>query len=280
VLSQVVADQLGMSPEQITVRTGDTGLLPFGRGSFASRTAVMAGNAAAIAAAKLRRRILRVAGRMLDANPDQLTLEDGCILRLGDPKVALDLRRVAAGAGPGPGTQIEPGDVPGLEETYYFVPPAATFGSGTHVVAVDVDEETGGVRILRYVTVDECGTTLNPMIVEGQVHGGVAHGIGNALLEEAIYDDDGQPLTTSYMDYLLPTAVEVPSIIVGHQEFPSDRNPLGVKGVGESGAVAAPAAVIGAIEDALQPRSLRLTRIPLSPARLVAAVHGAQRLEE
>jgi carbon-monoxide dehydrogenase large subunit len=143
-------------------------------------------------------------------------------------------------------------------------------------VAVEVDGETGGVRILDYVTVDECGTMLNPMIVEGQVHGGVAHGIGNALLEEAVYNEDGQLLTTTYMDYLLPTTMDVPPIRVGHQMFPSDRNPLGAKGVGEGGAVAAPAAVVSAVEDALGPGHVRLTRIPLSPERILEALHLAQ----
>ena len=275
VLSQVVADQLGVCPDDITVRTGDTGLLPYGRGSFASRTAVMAGNAAAIAGATLRRRILGVAARMLGADPSELTIEDGGILWPGHPDATLDLRQVAAAAAPGKGSQSEPGSTPGLEELHYFVPPTATFGSGTHVVAVEVDEETGGVSILDYVTVDECGRMLNPMIVEGQVHGGVAHGIGNALLEEAIYNEDGQLLTTTYMDYLLPTAMDVPPIRVGHQEFPSDRNPLGAKGVGEGGAVAAPAAVINAVEDALQPLPVHLTRIPLSPERLLEAIREA-----
>jgi carbon-monoxide dehydrogenase large subunit len=275
-LSQVVADQLGMSPAEITVRAGDTGLLPYGRGSFASRTAVMAGNAAAIAGAKLRRRILGVAARMLGAEPSELTLVDGCILRAGHPDATVDLRQVAAAAAPGPGSRTEPGTTPGLEELHYFVPPTATFGSGTHVVAVEVDEETGGVSILDYVTVDECGRMLNPMIAEGQVHGGVAHGIGNALLEEAVYSEDGQLLTTTYMDYLLPTAMEVPPIRVGHQEFPSDRNPLGAKGVGEGGAVAAPAAVINAVADALQPLPVRLTRIPLTPERLLEAIREAK----
>jgi carbon-monoxide dehydrogenase large subunit len=276
VLSQVVADQLGVNPDDVTVRTGDTGLLPYGRGSFASRTAVVAGNAAAAAGAKLRGRILRIAGRILGADPSELTIEDGCILWPAHPDATLDLRRVAAAAAPGPRSQTEPGGTPGLEELHYFVPPTATFGSGTHVVAVEVDEQTGRVSILDYVTVDECGRMLNPLIVEGQVHGGVAHGIGNALLEEAVYDDDGQLLTTTYMDYLLPSATEVPPIRVGHQEFPSDRNPLGAKGVGEGGAVAAPAAVINAVEDALQPLPVRLTRIPLSPERLLEAIREAE----
>jgi carbon-monoxide dehydrogenase large subunit len=275
VLSQVVADQLGVRPEDVNVRTGDTGLLAYGRGSFASRTAVMAGNAAAIAAARLRSKILRVAARILDADPVELRIEDACVYWPGHPDATMDLRRVAAAAAPGPRSLTEPGEGPGLEETAYFVPPTATFGSGTHVVAVEVDEGTGGVEVLAYVTVDECGTVLNPMIVEGQVHGGVAHGIGNALLEEAVYDEDGQILTTTYADYLLPTTTDVPSIRVGHQHFPSDRNPLGAKGVGEGGAVASPAAVVNAVEDAVQPSPVRLTRIPVAPERLIEAMRAA-----
>jgi carbon-monoxide dehydrogenase large subunit len=275
VLSQVVADQLGVRPDDVDVRAGDTGLLAYGRGSFASRTAVMAGNAAAIAAARLREKVLRVAARVVGADPEELRIEDGCVRWPGHPDVEMDLRRVAAVAAPGPRSGVGAGEQPGLEETAYFVPPTATFASGTHLVAVEVDPDTGGVRVLDYVTVDECGTVLNPTIVEGQVHGGVAHGIGNALLEEAVYDEDGQLLTTTYMDYLLPTAMDVPSIRVGHQAFPSDRNPLGAKGVGEGGAVAAPAAIVSAVEDALGSSQARLTRIPVTPERIVDAISAA-----
>jgi carbon-monoxide dehydrogenase large subunit len=275
VLSQVVADQLGLRPEDVDVRAGDTALLPYGRGSFASRTAVMAGNAAAIAAARLREKILRVAARVLEADPEDLRLEGGVVTAAGLPGDGLDLRRVAAETAPGPRSILAPDEPPGLEETAYFVPPTATFGSGTHVTAVEVDPETGAVRVLDHVTVDECGTVLNPAIVEGQVHGGVAHGIGNALLEEAVYDDDGQLLTTTYLDYLLPTAMDVPAVRVGHQAFPSDRNPLGAKGVGEGGAVAAPAAIVNAIEDAIGPSPVRITRIPVSPERILQALAAA-----
>lgn len=274
-LAQVVADQLCVEPEQVSIRAGDTGTIPHGRGSFASRTAVMAGNALAIAAAKLRAKILAVVSRMLEVPPSELTMEDGRIFPSGAPDRGVGLPEVARATAPGPRSQVDPGADPGLEAEHYFVPPTATFGSGTHVAVVEVDEETGFVRVLDYVTVDECGRMLNPMIVEGQVQGGVAHGVGNALLEEAIYDADGQLLTTTYMDYLLPTATDVPPIRVGHQEFPSDRNPLGVKGVGEGGAVAAPAAVINAVEDALRPLPLRLTRIPLTPERLLESIRAS-----
>jgi carbon-monoxide dehydrogenase large subunit len=277
VLAQVVADQLGVRPVDVDVRAGDTGLIAYGRGSFASRTAVMAGNAAAIAAARVRDKVLQVAGRALEVDPEELRIEDGRVRLPGHPDAEMDLRRVAALAAPGPRSGVGAGE---LEETAYFVPPTATFGSGTHLVAVELDADTGAVRVLDYVTVDECGTILNPTIVEGQVHGGVAHGIGNALLEEAAYDEDGQLLTTTYMDYLLPTSMDVPSIRVGHQVFPSDRNPLGAKGVGEGGAVGAPAAIVGAVEDALQPSAVRLTRIPLAPERIVEALWAEDALRE
>jgi carbon-monoxide dehydrogenase large subunit len=280
VLAQVVADQLGVRPVDVDVRAGDTGLIAYGRGSFASRTAVMAGNAAAIAAARVRDKVLQVAGRALEVDPEELRIEDGRVRLPGHPDAEMDLRRVAALAAPGPRSGVGAGEQPGLEETAYFVPPTATFGSGTHLVAVELDADTGAVRVLDYVTVDECGTILNPTIVEGQVHGGVAHGIGNALLEEAAYDEDGQLLTTTYMDYLLPTSMDVPSIRVGHQVFPSDRNPLGAKGVGEGGAVGAPAAIVGAVEDALQPSAVRLTRIPLAPERIVEALWAEDALRE
>ena len=280
VLAQVVADQLGVRPVDVDVRAGDTGLIAYGRGSFASRTAVMAGNAAAIAAARVRDKVLRVAGRALEVDPEELRIEDGRVRLPGHPDAEMDLRRVAALAAPGPRSGVGAGEQPGLEETAYFVPPTATFGSGTHLVAVELDADTGAVRVLDYVTVDECGTILNPTIVEGQVHGGVAHGIGNALLEEAAYDEDGQLLTTTYMDYLLPTSMDVPSIRVGHQVFPSDRNPLGAKGVGEGGAVGAPAAIVGAVEDALQPSAVRLTRIPLAPELIVEALWAEDNFRE
>jgi carbon-monoxide dehydrogenase large subunit len=277
VLAQVAADQLGLDPAAVTVRTGDTDLLPYGRGSYASRTAVVAGNAVALAAARLRVKILAVAGELLDADPGDLVLADGRVFPVDAPSGGVALGEVAAAAAPGPRCRVPPGAEPGLQEQHYFVPPTATFGSGTHVCAVEVDPETGFVTLLDYATVDECGRMLNPAIVEGQVHGGVAHGIGNALLEETVYDPDGQPLTATYMDYLLPTATDVPPIRVAHQAFPSPRNPLGAKGVGEGGAVASPPAILNAITDALRPLPLRLTQLPLTPPRLLAAIQEASR---
>jgi carbon-monoxide dehydrogenase large subunit len=165
---------------------------------------------------------------------------------------------------------------PGLGAQHYFVPPTVTFASGTHLVAVEVDEDTGFVKLLRYLTVDDCGQMLNPTVVEGQIHGGVAHGIGNALYEEVSYDSDGQLLSGSYMDYLAPSAAEIPAIEVGHQEFLSELNPFGIKGVGEGGAVSPPAAIANAVVDALKPLEISVNRVPLHPEPLFQLIQQAK----
>jgi carbon-monoxide dehydrogenase large subunit len=165
---------------------------------------------------------------------------------------------------------------PGLQVEYYFVPPTVTFASGTHVASVEVDIETGFVRVLRYLTVDDCGRMLNPTIVEGQIQGGVAHGIGTTLFEEALYDEECQLLTGSYMDYLLPSAAEVPPIEVGHQEFLSELNPFGIKGCGEGGAVSPPAAIANAICDALAPLQVNVNRVPLRPEAVLELIREAR----
>jgi carbon-monoxide dehydrogenase large subunit len=159
---------------------------------------------------------------------------------------------------------------------YYFVPPTVTFASGTHLASVEVDPETGFVRVLRYLTVEDCGRMLNPTIVEGQIRGGVAHGIGTALFEGVLYDEECQLLTGTYMDYLLPTSAEVPPIEVGHQEFLSELNPFGIKGCGEGGAVSPPAAIANAVADALRPLRIDINRVPLGPAALLEEIRRAE----
>jgi carbon-monoxide dehydrogenase large subunit len=275
-LAQMCADQLGVRPEDVTVRGGDTATIAHGIGTFASRSAVTAGSAVGIAAQQLREKVLAVAGEVLETDPADLELAEGRVAARGAPAKTVSLGEVAHAAQPGPRAKLPSGVSPGLEVTYYYVPPTVTFASGTHVVGVEVDEETGFVKLLRYVTVDECGQMLNPMIVEGQIHGGVAHGIGNALLEEAAYDDDAQLLAGTYMDYLLPTAADVPPIEVGHQEFPSELNPFGIKGCGEGGAVSPPAAIANAIVDALAPLPVNIDRVPLSPERLLRLIEEAK----
>lgn len=278
-LAQVAADQLGIDPDQVTVRATDTGAIAFGIGTFASRSGVTAGNAVAIASLRLREKVLAVAGELLEASPDDLELVDGHARVKGVADTGITLEEIAEAAAPGPRSRVPDGMDPGLETQYYFVPPTVTWASGMQAAVVEVDEDTGFVTLLDYATVDDCGHMLNPMIVEGQVHGGVAHGVGNALFEEAVYDADGQLLTSTYMDYLLPTAAEMPDIRVGHQSFPSDRNPLGVKGVGEGGAISPPAAIANAIVDAFRPLKLKIGRAPVAPEAVLEAIRAGKAAE-
>ncbi len=275
-LAQVCADQLGVHPDQVTVRAGDTSLIQYGIGTFASRSAVTAGTAVGVAAIEVRRKALAIAAELLEADPADLDLRDGRAYLKGAPERGCTLAEVAAAAAPGPRGRLAPGMAPGLQAQHYFVPPTVTFASGTHVVAVEVDGDTGMVTVLRYLTVDDCGQMLNPTVVEGQIHGGVAHGIGNALYEEVAYDPDGQLLSGTYMDYLAPSASEVPPVEVGHQEFRSELNPFGIKGVGEGGAVSPPAAIANAVVDALKPLDVNVNRVPLHPELLLRLIQRAK----
>lgn len=278
-LAQVCADAFGVSPDRVTVSAGDTSLIQYGVGTFASRSAVTAGSAVGIAAQRLRQKVLAVAGELLEADPADLELVDGRIAARDAEWRSVTLEEVAAAAAPGPRSRLPAGMEPGLEVQHYFVPETVTFASGTHLAVVEVDEETGFTRVLRYLTVDDCGRMLNPTIVEGQIHGGVAHGIGTALLEETVYDEEGQLLTGSYLDYLLPTAAEMPPIEVGHQEVLSALNPFGVKGCGEGGAVSPPAAIANAIVDALRPLQVNVNRVPLRPEALLELIRQARASE-
>ena len=274
-LAQIAADQLRVDPSIVTVRPTDTSAIAHGVGTFGSRSGVTAGNAVAIASAKLREKILLVAGQVLEAAVIDLEVRDGRVQIKGMSDVGMSLVEVARAAAPGPGCRVPDGGSPGLEEQYYFVPPTVTWSSGTHVAVVEVDVETGFVKILDYASVDDCGRMLNPMIVRGQVHGGIAHGIGNALLEEAIYGPDGQLQSSTYVDYLMPTATDVPDIKVANREHHSILNPLGVKGVGEGGAVSPPAAIANAIVDALRPMGVQINRVPVSPEAVLMAIKEA-----
>jgi carbon-monoxide dehydrogenase large subunit len=277
-LAQVAADQLGVTPSDVTVRPTDTGTIAFGGGTFGSRSAVTAGNAVAIASAQLREKLLAVAAQSLEVSPGDLELIDGQARVRGTPNRSMSLKEIARAAAPGVQSKVPEDQGPGLEIQYFFVPPAVTFGSGTQVAVVEVDEETGFVSLLDYASVDDCGRMLNPMVVEGQIRGGIAHGIGNAMLEEAMYDEDGQYLSSTYMDYLLPTTAEVPPIKIGHQEHLSERNPLGVKGAGESGAVCPPPAIANAIVDAFRPLRLTIDHAPVSPESVLDAIRAAKQM--
>ena len=276
-LAQIVADGLSVPIERVTVVPGDTAGLPYGVGTFASRVAVLAGTSAAHAAAVVRKKALAVAADHLEAAPEDLTLEDGRIAVRGAPGRGLALGEVAAIAtAPRPGYALPGGMDPGLEASAYTHVLQSTYSSGAHAAVVEVDPETGTVRILRYVAVDDCGTMINPMVVEGQVHGGVAHGIGNALLEEVVYDATGQLVTGTLMDYALPRAADVPALEVHHVVTPSPLNPLGVKGAGEGGTLPAPAAIANAVADALRPLGVEITEMPLTRERLWRRVRAVE----
>jgi carbon-monoxide dehydrogenase large subunit len=222
-----------------------------------------------MAARSVRDKALQVAAQLLEASPADLDLSDGTIRVRGVPDRQVSLAEVARVVAAPPSTFIFPAGLePGLEATHYFHPTSNTYANGAHVATVEVDPETGVVRVLRYVVVHDCGTMINPAVVEGQVRGGVAQGIGNALYEELVYDDQGQPRTTSYMDYLLPTAMEVPTVAVGHEETPSPLNPEGIKGAGEGGTMPVPAVIANAIDDALAPLGVVVREAPITPTRL------------
>jgi carbon-monoxide dehydrogenase large subunit len=275
-LAQVVADGLDVMLDDVTVVPGDTAGIPYGVGTFASRIAVLASASAVRAAAGVRRKALAIAAQHLEAAAEDLVIDEGRITVRGAPGRGLSLGEVAAIAtAPRPGYALPGAMDPGLEASGYVHVLQSTYSSGAHAAVVEVDPETGAVRILRYAAVDDCGTMINPMVVEGQVHGGIAHGIGNALLEEVVYDAAGQLVTGTLMDYALPRASDVPPFDVHHVVTPSPLNPLGVKGAGEGGTLPAPAAIANAIVDAVRPLGIAVTEMPLTRERLWRHVRAA-----
>jgi aerobic carbon-monoxide dehydrogenase large subunit len=273
-LAQLCADRLGVRIEDVTVVTGDTDAIPLGIGTFASRTAVVAGNAVSVASAQVRAKTLRMAALLLEVSPDDLDLQAGVIRVKGAPEKTVSLARVAQVlSAPPPAMLFGEGLEPGLEATHYYHPTGNTFAGGVHLATVEVEPATGDVRVLRYIVVHDCGTIINPMVLDGQVVGGVAQGLGNALYEEMVYEPaSGQPLTTSLADYLLPTSMEVPSVEVLHRSTPSPLNPEGIKGAGEGGTMPVPATIANAIDDALAPLGVTVTRVPLSPSTLLGLI--------
>jgi CO/xanthine dehydrogenase Mo-binding subunit len=275
VFAQLVADALGVDVEDVRVVTGDTREFHWGTGTFASRGAVVAGSACHAAALAVREKILELASRLLDAPSDQLELADGRVFVRGASERGLSLGELSSKANPLRGA-VRPGTEPGLECTAYFGPDRGSTASGVHAMIVEVDAETAMVRIQRYLVVHDCGTIINPLLVEGQIHGGVAQGIGNAFYEQLVYDDQGQLLNASFMDYLIPTATDVPPIETAHRETPSPYNPVGLKGVGEAGCIPTGALFAQAVEDALAGSGLEITEIPLSPNRLFELIEHAR----
>jgi carbon-monoxide dehydrogenase large subunit len=276
-LAQICAEQFGVDPSQVTVVAGDTAVIPHGQGGFASRQTITAGSAVHLASVAVREKVLAVAAHMLEASPDDLELKDGRIDVAGVPGSGMTLRAVAETISGVPGYNLPGNFEPGLESMQNFIPSTLTYGMGCHAVEVEVDIGTCGVRILRYVVVNDSGKVINPMIVEGQIVGGAVHGIGNALLELMRYDDQAQPLTTTLADYVLPGSTDVPNIELIFAEYPSKLNPLGVKGVGESGCVPAAGAIVSAVENAIEPFGARITEYPVTPSRLFGLLAGKLR---
>jgi carbon-monoxide dehydrogenase large subunit len=267
VFAQIVAEQLGVDVKDVNLVTGDSSEFHWGTGTFASRGAVVAGNAIHASATSVREKVLKLASKLLEAPEEELELEDGYVRVADVPRLSISLGDLAAEANPLRGA-VEPGTEPGLEATAYFGPKSGATAFGTHAMIIEVDPETMMVEIKRYVVVEDCGTVLNPLILDGQIHGGVAMGIGNAYYEQLIYDESAQLLNATLADYLIPTANEVPRIEVGHHETRSPLNPLGTKGAGEAGTIPVPALFAQAIENAFHDLDLEILEMPLSPNRL------------
>jgi aerobic carbon-monoxide dehydrogenase large subunit len=274
-LAQIAASQFGVAADDIHVVAGDTAYVSMGHGAFASRQAVNAGTSTHMAATAVRQKTLKVAADLLGVDVEKLSLRDGRVIA-ADSNLSVglgDLAREAVGI---PGYALPKSIEPGLEQTVNFLPAGLTYSNASHCVEVEVDVRTGVAKILRYLVVSDCGRLINPMIVEGQIVGGVVHGIGNALFERMAYDENGQPLTTNFGEYLLPTATELPRIEVITHVSPSPLNPLGVKGVGECGVIPAGAAIMSAIENALKPFNVQITETPLFPERIRALVQAGE----
>ena len=267
--AQIAADQIGVDVGDVNVVTGDTDQFYWGAGTFASRGAVVAGNAVNEAAIQVRRKILKLAAEHFECAEEDLEIANGAVSIVGVPGKTIKLGELALKANPMRGA-VPPGTEPGLEATRYFGPPSGATASGVHAMIVEVDPQTFTLNVLKYVVVHDCGTIINPLILSGQIHGGVAQGIGNAFYEQLVFDDDGQLLNASLADYLLPSALEVPRMEIAHTVTPSPLNPLGIKGAGEAGAIPVGPLFAQAIEDALDlaGKNVELLEIPLSPNRL------------
>jgi carbon-monoxide dehydrogenase large subunit len=272
-MAQIVADELGIPLEDITVQLGDTLGTPFGYGTYASRSAAVGGTAVLKSAQKIREKAKRLAAHMLEAASEDMEFENGKAFVKGSPDQAKTIQEIAAAAALG--YSLPQGMEPFLDDVTYYDPPECTYPFGTHVCMVEVDRDTGQVKILRYISVDDVGKKINPLIVDGQIHGGVAQGIAQALWEGAVYDENGQLTSGSMMDYAVPKASFFPRFELGSTETPSPNNPLGVKGVGETGTIASTPAVVNAVMDALSPFGITHLDMPLTPERVWRAIQTA-----
>ncbi|MEC9206898.1 MAG: molybdopterin cofactor-binding domain-containing protein, partial [Pseudomonadota bacterium] len=271
-LAQVCASQIGIDIEDIEVVTGDTGSVSLGLGAFASRQAVTAGSSVHVASLEVRKKALKVAAHMMEAPEEDLEIAKGRISVRGVPDMSVSLGDVTRAVQGMPGFSLPGGVDPGMEATANFSPPTLTYCNGVHVAEVEVDPGTGHVKIMNYVIVHDSGKLINPTIVEGQITGGATHGLGSALFERMVYDEQGQPQTTNFGEYLLPTAPEVPSFEIVHMESPTPLNPLGVKGAGEGGTIPVTSAIASAVDDALSEFGIVIRDLPIEPKRVVEMI--------
>jgi carbon-monoxide dehydrogenase large subunit len=270
--AQIAADRLGLPIEDIVVLRGDTASAHFGRDTYGSRATALGGTAIVMSIDKIIEKAKTLAAALLKSTPEKIEFKDGKFFVSGEGKNALGWSQLASEAYVA--KNLPPGFEPGLEASSFFEPPNCTFPFGTHVVAVEVDRDTGQVKILKYIAVDDCGKQVNPLLVEGQVQGGIAQSIGAALMEKTVYDENGQLLTGEFMDYAIPRATDIPDYVLGSTETPSPSNPLGVKGVGEAGTIGATPAIANAVIDALSPFGVRHLDLPFTPERVWRAIQG------
>ena len=273
--AQIAGDLLGIDPENVNVLHGDTDQGAWGWGTYGSRSLAVGGEAVALAARKVQKKAKRICAALLEAAPEDIELTDGKYQVRGSPDKAMTMAEIS-GAAHIPPNEL-PADIePGLEESTFFDPENFVFPFGAHACVVEVDPETGKVAVVDYYSVDDCGPAINPMLIDGQIHGGIAHAIGQALYEQVVYDDEGQLVTGTFVDYALPTAAELPSFNTDRTETPSPTNSLGVKGVGEAGTIAATPTVTAAVLDALEPLGVSELDMPLTPLRVYEAIQAAR----
>jgi carbon-monoxide dehydrogenase large subunit len=270
--AQIIADRLGVDPQNVEVIHGDTGTGPEGLDTYGSRTLAVGGEAIARAAEKVAAKAKAIVAHQLEAAPEDIEVRDGKFQVKGSPDKAMTMAEIAGEAYIP--LNLPAGMEPGLEETAFYDPENFVFPFGAHACIVDVDPDTGKVKVLRYVAIDDCGPAINPMLIDGQVHGGVAQALGQALYEQVVYDEDGQLVTGTFVDYALPTAAEMPSFETDRTETRSPTNTLGVKGVGEAGTIAGSATVTNAVIDALRPLGVTYIDMPLTPMRIWQAIHS------
>jgi len=270
--AQIVSEELGIPPEDITVREGDTDNTPYGLGTYASRSTPVAGAATAVIARKLREKARHIAAHVLEASPDDLEWQADRFVVKGAPDRGATIQDIAFAAY----TNHPEGMEAGLEGVHYYDPPNMTYPFGSYIVVVEVDEGTGEWKVLRMVAVDDCGVRINPMVVEGQIHGGLAEGFAIAAMQQIAFDEDGNCTGSNFMDYLLPTAWETPRFELGETVTPSPHHPIGAKGVGESATVGSPAAYVNAVIDAVAHLGVRNIDMPVTSARVWEAIQAAK----